>query len=219
MVQFLVVTSAVALFAARALAAAPTISSPNVYQCTPTTSYQVTCDDVPCQVVVRPSDDSSQSLAVIGTVTTQGASTLPWKASVAAGTSITVYISDNSGVTGNNSPTVVAAGTGDCGGDASSASSSSETTGSPSSSTSTNSGSSTSSTGAPTSNSSSSSSTSSSSSSSSISSSSTMSSTTSTATGTTASGAATPSDAGSGASSVVVGGLLGGVLAVVAILA
>lgn len=32
MVQFLVVTSAVALFAARALAAAPTISSPNVYQ-------------------------------------------------------------------------------------------------------------------------------------------------------------------------------------------
>ncbi|GAA6061738.1 hypothetical protein JCM10212_000471 [Sporobolomyces blumeae] len=151
----LLFSSAVALFATRALAAAPTVSSPYVYHCTPTTSYQVTCDDVPCQVIARPSSDASQTLAVIGTVDTAGASTLAWKASVPAGTEITVYISDAWGLVGNNSPTTVAEGSGECGGDSSSSASgggassstasSSSATGSSSSSTSASSASSSSS--------------------------------------------------------------------------
>ncbi|GAA5915419.1 uncharacterized protein JCM6883_007152 [Sporobolomyces salmoneus] len=215
--KFLVFASAVTLLSNRVLAAAPTISSPNVYECTPTTSYQITCDDVPCQVVARPSNDPSQNLAVIGTVNTQGASTLPWKASVSAGTSITVYITDNSGLTGNNSPTVIAAGSGDCAGNSASSSSSSD---SPAPSSTSSSESSTPSETPSTESSSSSSAPSSSSSASSASSTSVTSTTRSnTATGTSPTDSATPTDAGSGASNVVVGGLFAGVLAVAAALA
>ncbi|GAA5932430.1 uncharacterized protein JCM15063_001223 [Sporobolomyces koalae] len=127
MPSFVFFSTALLALATRILAAAPTISSPNVYQCTPATSYQITCDEPPCQVVARPANDPSQSVAIIGTVQAAGASSLPWRASVPAGTEITVYITDVNGLTGNNSPTVVAAGTGDCSSAGSSSSPSSST--------------------------------------------------------------------------------------------
>ncbi|GAA6021011.1 hypothetical protein JCM11491_005963 [Sporobolomyces phaffii] len=216
---YLLLSSAAALLATQVLAAAPTISSPNVYQCSPTTSYQVTCDDPPCQVVARPEGNPSQSLAVIGTVDTAGPSTLPWKASVPEGTSIVVYITDNSGVVGNNSPTVVFQGTQDCDGSSPSSGSDSSSTSTSATESANASESSSSSSSAASSESSSSSSAASSGSSSSASVSTTSpsqsQSTTNTATGTAPASSATPTDTGSTASGFTVGGgLFAGALAV-----
>ncbi|GAA5869806.1 hypothetical protein JCM16303_001800 [Sporobolomyces ruberrimus] len=209
-----------------ALAADPTISSPNVYQCTPTTSYQVTCDAPPCQVIARPSDDPTQSLAVIGSIDSAGASTISWRASVPAGTSITVYITDANGAFNNNSPTTVAEGTGDCGGSDNSSSAAAGSSSAPNSSSSTASESSASRSASESSSSSQSSESSSSSSAASSSSSTsatrstvTTTSQTTTASGTSSAPTSTPTDAGSGASSIAVGGLFAGVLAVAAALA
>ncbi|GAA5921301.1 hypothetical protein JCM1841_002594 [Sporobolomyces salmonicolor] len=103
--------AALALFS-RVAAQAPTISSPVIYECT-AAAYQYTCTNTPCTVVARPSDDATQTTATLGSVT-EASGTLSWKVSAAEGTEVTVYITDNEGNVGNNSPTTVAAGSTSC---------------------------------------------------------------------------------------------------------
>ncbi|GAA5912514.1 hypothetical protein JCM5296_000402 [Sporobolomyces johnsonii] len=221
--------AALALFAAQQVVAqSPTISSPNLYECTPA-AYAYTCTNTPCTVVARPSTDAAQTTATLGSVT-EASGTLSWTVSVAEGTEITVYITDSEGNVGNNSPTTVAAGSTSClsasGSSASSsaastsaaAGSSSSAAGSSSSSAAPSSSSAASSSSSKTSSSASSSASKVASSTSSISSSlasvaSSASSAVSSATGSTASASATTS-AASGASHVAATGFLAAVLAV-----
>ncbi|GAA5852087.1 hypothetical protein JCM5353_005041 [Sporobolomyces roseus] len=204
----LLFSTALALLATSALGAPPTVASPVVFQCSPVTSYQISCDAPPCQVIARPANDPTQIIAVIGTVNQEGLSALSWSATPSAGTSIVVYITDNTGATGNNSPTTIAEGTGECSEGGSSSSSGDSSSSAPASSAN-SAASSISESSSSASSQSSSSAASSSSSASSVVTTSAPSSTksqsqTTTASGTTAS--ASPSDVGSGASSIAVGG-------------
>ncbi|BGO89920.1 hypothetical protein JCM10020v2_001554 [Rhodotorula toruloides] len=104
-------TALALLVAARAVLAATSIQSPALYQCTPA-AFQYECDAPPCTVVARPSNDPTSMIGEIGTVNDASGS-ISWRPTVAAGQQVTVYITDNNGAVGNNSPTTVAAGTSD----------------------------------------------------------------------------------------------------------
>ncbi|BGO98021.1 hypothetical protein RTBOTA2_000783 [Rhodotorula toruloides] len=104
-------TALALLVAARAALAATSIQSPALYQCTPA-AFQYECDAPPCTVVARPSNDPTSMIGEIGTVNDASGS-ISWRPTVAAGSQVTVYITDNNGAVGNNSPTTVAAGTSD----------------------------------------------------------------------------------------------------------
>ncbi|BGP14240.1 hypothetical protein JCM10213v2_002183 [Rhodosporidiobolus nylandii] len=110
----------------------PTIGSPALYACTPA-AFVYACDSPPCsacfppetatysllapridlQIVVRPSDDQSKSIANLGSVNDASGSA-SWTVSEPEGSSVTVWITDSKGVVGNNAATTVAAGSGDC---------------------------------------------------------------------------------------------------------
>ncbi|GAA5976733.1 hypothetical protein JCM10908_005610 [Rhodotorula pacifica] len=115
----------VALLGAVRLASATSIQSPALYQCTPA-AFQYECTSPPCTVVARPANDPTQMIANLGTVN-DASGTLSWPVSIQAGSQVTVYITDNSGVIGNGAPTTVAAGTStSCASEGSSTSSHSE---------------------------------------------------------------------------------------------
>ncbi|BGP23110.1 hypothetical protein Rt10032_c23g6646 [Rhodotorula toruloides] len=107
----LATTALALLVAARAALAATSIQSPALYQCTPA-AFQYQCDAPPCTIVARPSNDPTSMIAAIGTVNDASGS-ISWRPNVAVGQQVTVYITDNNGAVGNNSPTTVAAGTSD----------------------------------------------------------------------------------------------------------
>ncbi|GAA5859367.1 hypothetical protein JCM8547_002002 [Rhodosporidiobolus lusitaniae] len=120
---FVALVAALAFGARSVRADAPTIQSPALYQCT-VAAFVYTCDEGPCTIVIRPSDDATSSIASLGSVDT-GDSSISWTPNVAEGTQVTAYITDSTGAVGNNSPTTVNEGTTDCMGASSSSGSSS----------------------------------------------------------------------------------------------
>ncbi|GAA5843176.1 hypothetical protein JCM11251_001673 [Rhodosporidiobolus azoricus] len=90
----------------------PSVTSPSLYQCG-TASFGYTCDAAPCTIVIRPSDDASKQIAQLADGTTT-AGAVPWKVTVAEGTSVTAWITNAQGVTKSNAASTVYAGNDDC---------------------------------------------------------------------------------------------------------
>ncbi|GAA5912511.1 hypothetical protein JCM5296_000401 [Sporobolomyces johnsonii] len=112
MPRFFVVASAVVvglLAVTHVAASSPTIDSKTLYECTET-AYSYYCPNTPCTIVARPSDDATQTLSDIGTVSSENG-TVSWECDVTEGTDVVVYITDDEGNVGNNAAETVNEGT------------------------------------------------------------------------------------------------------------
>ncbi|GAA5880737.1 hypothetical protein JCM1840_007420 [Sporobolomyces johnsonii] len=112
MPRFFVVAFAVViglLAVTHVAASSPTIDSKTLYECTET-AYSYSCPNTPCTIVARPSDDATQTLSDIGTVSSENG-TVSWECDVTEGTDVVVYITDAEGNVGNNAAETVNEGT------------------------------------------------------------------------------------------------------------
>ncbi|GAA5887226.1 hypothetical protein JCM6882_002455 [Rhodosporidiobolus microsporus] len=90
----------------------PSVTSPTLYQCM-TASFGYTCDSPPCTIVIRPSDDATQSIATLDEISDiQG--TRPWPVDQAEGTSVTAWITNSQGQTKSNAATTINGGDSTC---------------------------------------------------------------------------------------------------------
>ncbi|SCV74242.1 BQ2448_6674 [Microbotryum intermedium] len=90
------------------------IASPALYTCQPA-AFAYTCDNGPCTVFIRPSDDPTTTLQTFAGRNT-GVGSITYTPGATAGSSITAFIYNSAGNFASNAATQVFSGLTGCGG-------------------------------------------------------------------------------------------------------